>query len=85
MYQKGQTTGSNKANRLLTLPDLSITCPLSRAEPDMIYDPQTSGGLLFALPQAQAPELLARLHAQGWNHACQVGQVVDQGPLLTLQ
>ena len=85
MYQKGQTTGSNKANRLLTLPDLVVTCALSAAEQEMIYDPQTSGGLLFALPQGQAGELLRRLNSQGWGQACQVGQVVDQGPLLTLQ
>lgn len=34
---------------------------ISRAMQDLCYDPQTSGGLLFALPEAQAAACLARL------------------------
>ena len=34
---------------------------ISRAMEDILYDPQTSGGLLFALPEQEAQPCLARL------------------------
>lgn len=43
----------------------------------LLFDPQTSGGLLAALPAAAAPELLRRLAAQGRPGAI-VGRVEEQ-------
>ena len=43
-----------------------------RALLDIFYDPQTSGGLLFALPEAQAAECLARLQAQEVTQASRI-------------
>lgn len=40
----------------------------------LLYDPQTSGGLLFALPEAEAAELRARFAAAG-EPCWQVGRV----------
>lgn len=37
----------------------------SEADMDIVFDPQTSGGLLIALPEAQAGELLAALEGAG--------------------
>jgi selenide,water dikinase len=39
---------------------------------DLLFDPQTSGGLLAALPDAVAPEALAALQAAGVD-ACIIG------------
>ncbi len=79
MYKKRQTTGSNKANRKMLEGKLQIQAPLSRAEEEMLFDPQTSGGLLFALPALEAPQLLQRLQASGMTTACRVGEVTEEG------
>jgi selenide,water dikinase len=42
---------------------------------EIIYDPQTSGGLLAAVDPAQADDLLEALHAAGVRDARQIGQV----------
>ena len=78
MYQKRVTTDSNRSNRaLLAQHDLKIQTSLSAAETELLYDPQTSGGLLLALPQAQAAELLAVLHKNGVTAATCIGEVID--------
>ncbi|MCC6127554.1 MAG: selenide, water dikinase SelD [Pirellulales bacterium] len=46
---------------------------------DLCFDPQTSGGLLMAVPESAAAELLARLHAQGMAEAAVIGKVASAG------
>lgn len=41
----------------------------------ILYDPQTSGGLLISLPEAPARDLLRELHGKGHSSAAIVGQV----------
>ncbi len=79
MYQKGETTGSNKPNQKLVQDKLQIRRSLSSSQEQLLYDPQTSGGLLLAVPAAQAAELIAALNAAGVETAVQVGEVVE-GP-----
>ncbi|MBW2506059.1 MAG: selenide, water dikinase SelD [Deltaproteobacteria bacterium] len=79
MYQKGETTGSNKPNQKLVQGKLQIRRSLSSPQEQLLYDPQTSGGLLLAVPAAQAPELIAALNASGLETAVQVGEVLE-GP-----
>ncbi|OOY19765.1 selenide, water dikinase SelD [Thioclava sp. DLFJ5-1] len=50
--------------------------PGPRAE--LLHDPQTSGGLLASVPEAQAAEVLAKLDAAGYR-AAQIG-VIAEGP-----
>jgi selenide,water dikinase len=42
---------------------------------DILYDPQTSGGLLMAVSKAGASRLLKRLHAAGVKEAAIIGEV----------
>ena len=42
----------------------------------LLYDPQTSGGLLIAVRASKAPALLAALHKKGVPHAAAVGRVL---------
>ena len=86
MYKKGETTGSNRANReLVSRYPLQVEPVLSRAQDELLYDPQTSGGLLLSLPKEQAQELLSELHSAGVNIAAKVGEIVD-GPVgITVQ
>jgi selenide,water dikinase len=79
MYRKGETTGSNQENRRMTQKNMEIQVALSSIEEEVLYDPQTSGGLLLSVPDAQAEELLKALHAAGLPSAVRVGEVMD-GP-----
>ncbi len=45
---------------------------------EVLYDPQTSGGLLFALPKEEAPRMLQALHQAGVTGAAQIGTVVSR-------
>ena len=43
---------------------------------DLLFDPQTSGGLLIAVAAPAAPDLLRALHAKGIAAAALVGEVI---------
>jgi selenide,water dikinase len=77
MYQKGETTGSNKANRRLAEGAWEMATHRSADEQQLLFDPQTSGGLLLAVPGAQADELISRLKKEGVETAVGVGAVVS--------
>lgn len=79
LYAQGVMTASNFGNRVLTRGKMEIRVQLSDAEKELLYDPQTSGGLLFSLPEEQAKELLGKLHQGGIEQASIVGQV-EEGP-----
>ena len=53
---------------------------------DILFDPQTAGGLLIALPAGEAENLLARMHAAGIAEAAIVGEVTaaPKGKILLL-
>jgi selenide,water dikinase len=86
MYKKGQTTGSNKANRTLVARyPLLVEQALSRYQEELLYDPQTSGGLLLSLPKDQAQKLLQELHSAGIDVAAKVGEIVEGAVGITIQ
>ena len=86
MYKKGQTTGSNKANRdLVSRFSVELTRTLQSSEEELLYDPQTSGGLLLSLPIEQARTLVADLGTAGIGDVALIGEVVE-GPVgVTIQ
>ena len=55
--------------------DLQVS--LSAAEEELLYDPQTSGGLLLTLPDSQADGLIAALTAANVQTAVKIGEVVE--------
>ena len=79
MYAKGETTGSNRANRQLVAGQLDLEARLSKAEEELLFDPQTSGGLLLAVPEDQADALLEALHNAGVDRATIIGQAREDG------
>ena len=86
MYQKGETTGSNKPNREMVakhILDMQVT--LTPHEEELLYDPQTSGGLLLSLPKSQANEMLAILHQKGVKAATCIGEVIDEPIGITVE
>jgi selenide, water dikinase len=78
MYKKGETTGSNRANRaLVESHPLTIERDLTRSQVELLFDPQTSGGLLLSLPEGQAVELLGQLHEAGISAAVIIGRIAE--------
>ena len=51
---------------------------------DLVFDPQTSGGLLIAIPAEQEQKLLKQLHAGGFGRSVRVGKFVQGANLLKL-
>jgi selenide,water dikinase len=76
MYRRGETTGSNKANRKLAEGFFKKIRELSREEEELLFDPQTSGGLLLSVPSNEAYQLIAKLKRAGIEAAAPVGDVV---------
>jgi len=76
MYRKGETTGSNKPNRkMVARHNLEMKAQLTTHEEELLYDPQTSGGLLLALPSSQADELLRSLQAKKVSTVIKIGEI----------
>jgi selenide, water dikinase len=51
---------------------------ISQRQQDLLFDPQTSGGLLIAVTAAEADQLVAALRGNGVTSAAIVGEVVDE-------
>jgi selenide,water dikinase len=77
MYRKGETTGSNKANRLLADGFWNLTKTLKSEAEELLFDPQTSGGLLMAVPEFEADRLVDELRKAGVAAATKIGRVID--------
>ncbi|MEL6935419.1 MAG: selenide, water dikinase SelD [Cyanobacteria bacterium J06607_17] len=50
--------------------------PLSHGAYPLLFDPQTSGGLLAAIPPENVSDCLAALRRQGYSHSRHIGDVV---------
>ncbi len=77
MYRKGETTGSNKPNQKLVEDFLHLSARLSREQHQLLFDPQTSGGLLLCVPASRAQTILEELRSAGVNSASVVGKIVS--------
>jgi len=80
MYLKGETTGSNQPNRRMTREYMEIQASISNIEEEVLYDPQTSGGLLLSVPYTHVEDLLAALSTAGVKSAVRVGEIVEGSP-----
>jgi selenide,water dikinase len=76
MYRKGMTTGSNVFNRNLVADHVRFEGQIDDMRQQILYDPQTSGGLLAALPAGQAPELIHALEKAGTPAAALIGSAI---------
>jgi selenide,water dikinase len=71
----GALAGGLKNNREFASCAVETVRPIEQDLMDLFYDPQTSGGLLIALPEADAGRLRRR-----FPRACPVGRVVGKQP-----
>ncbi len=75
MYRRGMTTGVNPANRTMVGNSIRFPDNSSAKDREIVFDPQTNGGLLVALPEAEAESALNALRAAGVAAASSIGSV----------
>ena len=73
LAEKGYITGGCKRNRDYLNGKMLIDKNIREGLVEAALDPQTSGGLLFAIAKRHAAKLLEELHAAGVSHATEVG------------
>ncbi len=78
MYERGMRTGMNRMTLQLIEPDLSWQTEVPDWHRQIILDPQTSGGLLVALPAGEGARYVRDCRAVGLDTAAQIGTVVSR-------
>ncbi len=73
MYEKGMSTGVNRYNHALVEKATRFEKALPPWHEEIFYDPQTSGGLLAAVPESQGTAVLRALHDGGVEKARMIG------------
>ena len=73
----GLLTGADKTNREYVREQVEIAASNDPNLVKLFYDPQTAGGLLLAIPAAQAEDLLAELR-RNYPRAQIIGRVIER-------
>jgi len=76
--EAGKIPGGLNRNRDYRKNMVTIDSKVPRYLQDILFDPQTSGGLLIALSKAKAPRLLSKLHSHTLSHSALIGEVVAE-------
>jgi selenide,water dikinase len=74
--ESGMIAGGLNRNRDYRKNMVDIDSNVPQYLKDILFDPQTSGGLLIAVPKAKASRLLKKLHSEGVDEAAIIGEVV---------
>ena len=77
MHREGVKTRGTIANRAAYEASVRVAPGVPDERASLLYDPQTSGGLLVALPPRQAAALVEGLHARGVATAAIIGEAVE--------
>ena len=72
--QMGLVPAASYGNRK-AITDVQVDMNLDTVWTDILFDPQTSGGLLFSVPATEGPDLVKALHDAGVECATIVGAV----------
>jgi selenide, water dikinase len=79
LASKGMLTSGDKTNREYLGTDIDIDPSVDEDVLKLLFDPQTAGGMLIAIPEANAASLLAALQER-YPHAQIIGRVHPRGP-----
>jgi selenide,water dikinase len=75
---EGMTPGGGKRNREFFGPAIKVSDEVAEEITAIVYDPQTSGGLLISLEDNEAHSLLADLQKSGNTEAAIIGRVAQR-------
>lgn len=70
-------SGAVTTNREYTQDRLRLTCQEDHPRLPLVFDPQTSGGLLFSVEPARADDLVIACREAGLAQATRIGDVVE--------
>jgi selenide,water dikinase len=75
--EMGLVPGGTYRNKEFRINQVDIDPNFSPYLLDILFDPQTSGGLLIAVPKEKAEKMVKRLKEKGIEEAAVIGRVVD--------
>lgn len=76
--KKGIVPGGTNRNRDFRKNMVDMGKKVPQYLQDILFDPQTSGGLLIAVPEKKAQKLLEKVHKEGITVAAIIGEVVAE-------
>jgi selenide,water dikinase len=76
--RQGMVPAGTHRNRNFRDHQIEISPSLSPELIDILFDPQTSGGLLISVVQGRSKELLSRLQERGIEEATIIGEITSQ-------
>jgi len=76
---EGYITGGCKRNRSYLADKVRAASSVAQDLDEVAFDPQTSGGLLIAVPGQESPALVRDLQAEGALAAAVIGEVLPRG------
>ena len=76
--EMGLVPGGAYRNRDFRIHQVDIDADVSRYLSDIFFDPQTSGGLLIAVPEEKANRMVKRLKEKGIDEAAIIGEITDE-------
>ncbi len=83
LIEQGVRTGVTESNRSMAGKDIRFRGEIPEPLRSLFFDPQTSGGLLIAVPSGRGSDLASALRTRGMAEAAVVGEVLSSGvPLL---
>lgn len=74
----GLVPGGTRANREFRKDMVEAGPEITEIDLDLLFDPQTSGGLLISLPEEAARQVAAQLHKEGEECAAVIGEVLAE-------
>lgn len=76
----GLLPGGAFKNKEFREPMVEFSSSVNPIVGDLLFDPQTSGGLLICLDKNEADKLVNELHQKGINKSAVIGQVISAAP-----
>lgn len=79
LFERGIRSSLDAANRKRAEGRIEVTAGLAESDVALLFDPQTSGGLLLGVPGDQAQQIVTLLRQKGDDGACVVGVIESPG------